>query len=150
MEEIQKSWLAGLLEGEGYFGLRGRKVEITLWMTDRDVVEKASKMVGVDVSKKTRQAQPHHSVQYRLDIRDQNTVKRVLEWIKPYMGERRSKRIAEMLEFVERQQKSARYRELEISEAIRLYGTGVLTQRTVGQLFGKSEQWVRWALNRAR
>lgn len=42
------SWLAGLLEGEGCFQVRnGCSIDITLNMTDRDVVERAHSVSGV-------------------------------------------------------------------------------------------------------
>jgi hypothetical protein len=51
--EFDLHWLAGLLEGEGTF-LTGppsapRSPAIQFWMTDRDVVERASAMLGVGV-----------------------------------------------------------------------------------------------------
>lgn len=48
-------YLAGLLEGEGYFALYRRtnrpshEIRITLTMTDRDVVERAACLMGVPV-----------------------------------------------------------------------------------------------------
>jgi hypothetical protein len=46
-------WLAGLLEGEGSFGLRKtgkyQTLNIQLGMTDLDVVEKAAKILGTEV-----------------------------------------------------------------------------------------------------
>jgi hypothetical protein len=38
-------WPAGLLEGEGSFGMSGRSIAIVLTMTDRDVVERAATLV---------------------------------------------------------------------------------------------------------
>lgn len=39
-------WLAGLLEGEGHFGLTGGKYpKIVLWMCDLDVIERANKLL---------------------------------------------------------------------------------------------------------
>lgn len=50
-------WLAGLLEGEGCFGHTGNCVTLQLAMTDRDVVEKARRLVGApSLYKDTRQA----------------------------------------------------------------------------------------------
>ena len=40
-------WLAGLLEGEGHFGLIGKKYpQIGLGMTDEDIVTKAATLMG--------------------------------------------------------------------------------------------------------
>ena len=43
-------WLAGLLEGEGHFGFHNRKAQVSLQMTDRDVVERAAKIIGQRVN----------------------------------------------------------------------------------------------------
>ena len=43
-------WLAGLLEGEGYFGLnRGKYPRITLHMTDEDIVIRAAALMGSNI-----------------------------------------------------------------------------------------------------
>jgi hypothetical protein len=41
-------WVAGLLEGEGHFGLKGRILTplVSLGMTDRDIVERYQRLVG--------------------------------------------------------------------------------------------------------
>lgn len=47
-------WLAGLLEGEGCFGFSGSKpgtARVVVTMTDRDVVERAAKMLGSAMKK---------------------------------------------------------------------------------------------------
>jgi hypothetical protein len=40
------AWLAGLLEGEGCFSKRGNCITIQLYMADRDVVERAARLLG--------------------------------------------------------------------------------------------------------
>lgn len=46
------AWIAGLFEGEGSFGNRnGSSPGMYLQMTDRDVVERAAKILGVDVQR---------------------------------------------------------------------------------------------------
>jgi hypothetical protein len=40
------AWLAGLLEGEGYFAFISDRPRITISMTDRDVIEEAAKLMG--------------------------------------------------------------------------------------------------------
>src|SRR5687767_12657757 len=50
----QLSWLAGLLEGEGAFTsgtpLRPRRPQVSVTMTDHDVIERVANMFGVTVS----------------------------------------------------------------------------------------------------
>ena len=46
------AWLAGLLEGEGYFALnRGKYPTITLSMTDEDIVVKAASLMGAKINR---------------------------------------------------------------------------------------------------
>ena len=44
MDKIQTAWIAGLLEGEGYFGFSKtrRFPYVSIEMTDRDVIQRAS------------------------------------------------------------------------------------------------------------
>lgn len=96
-DEADILWLAGLLEGEGSFTLnRGLFPTIGLAMTDYDVVEKAAKIMGVNniyLEKKTKQGWKDA---YRAQLIGYHAV-RVMERIKPYMGERRTKKINEVL-----------------------------------------------------
>ena len=53
MTEIEIAWLAGLLEGEGSFGLTGYAAKkskvfptISLAMTDLDIIERAGALIG--------------------------------------------------------------------------------------------------------
>ena len=60
MTDIDAAWLSGLLEGEGYFQITKPKpnhptqVLIRLAMTDKDVVEKASKLLNVPINCKAK------------------------------------------------------------------------------------------------
>lgn len=49
-------WLAGLLEGEGCFGLSGDVARVTVAMTDRDVIDRVALLFGSNV----RVSQPKH------------------------------------------------------------------------------------------
>ena len=88
-------WLAGLLEGEGCFDLqRGRYPRVRLAMTDRDIVGRAATLFGssIRLTLKPKPATPtwHAEIQGR---RAANIMRAVL----PFMGARRSARIAEIL-----------------------------------------------------
>lgn len=88
-------WLAGLLEGEGSFDLhRGRYPRIRLGMTDRDVVGRAATLLGgrIRLSLKPR---PNKAT-WHVEISGRKAVA-VMVAILPFMGARRSARIAEIL-----------------------------------------------------
>jgi hypothetical protein len=105
MTEIETAWLAGLFEGEGTFvsannGKRSRGIDngcrVALYMTDKDVVERAAKLIGVEV----RTSQPKRPLTAKLVYRIQffgNKAVAVMEAILPFMGERRSERIKYLL-----------------------------------------------------
>ena len=99
-------WLAGLLEGEGCFtaisqgtGMRPKHPVILLTMSDKDVVQKAARLLdGRKVSKmytptmKSRGAKPCW--------RAQVTCTRAVDWMKklyPFMGKRRKTRIRQLV-----------------------------------------------------
>ena len=92
-------WLAGLLEGEGYFGAtkqnesRRMSLRVTLNMTDRDVVEHAHRIVGSDVKIGENRKRPAgwnttFSIQWI-----GSDAEWIMRTILPLMGERRKARI---------------------------------------------------------
>lgn len=97
--EIDLAWLAGLLEGEGYFGTINNRVSgkiyryprIGVAMTDRDVIEKVAALWGTKIQTlKPRGVSKLTS--YRITL----VGSRALEWMKlvlPYMGSRRTDQI---------------------------------------------------------
>jgi len=88
-------WLAGLLEGEGSFDLhRGKYPRIRLGMTDRDVVGRAATLLGgkVRLSLKPKPAK----AMWHTEISGTKATE-VMREILPYMGARRSAKIAEVL-----------------------------------------------------
>lgn len=97
MTEIEAVWLAGLLEGEGYFGLyRGDRPVVEVKMTDRDVVERVGALFGnpnvVFIPAANERCQP----QYRARVRGAGAVE-IMRRILPHMGQRRTARITELL-----------------------------------------------------
>lgn len=86
-------WIAGLLEGEGYFGLRrkGRDLVIQLDMTDEDVVNRFLQIVGFG-SLKEREL-PSGKTCYRVALLEQAKVEALMADLLPLMGERRQSKI---------------------------------------------------------
>ena len=89
-------WLAGLLEGEGYFGIQGNKPIIRLSMTDLDIVERANSILGnnsIHTYQRKENWKPTHIIQFG--------GKPALDWmirLYPYLGERRRGKIDEVRE----------------------------------------------------
>lgn len=99
------TWLAGILEGEGHFGVDTRREAnyptIGLNMADRDVVERAAQLmreIGDSPSQVTlKKARHDWKPQWRISLYG-IAAELVMLAILPYMGERRSARICEVLE----------------------------------------------------
>lgn len=88
-------WLAGLLEGEGTFdSQRGKYPRIRLAMTDRDIVGRAASLMDTSVRLQYRPAPA--SPTWHAELQGERAAS-VMRAILPYMGSRRSGRIAEAL-----------------------------------------------------
>lgn len=99
MKKEDAAWLAGLLEGEAWFGERrgeGRtpRPMIALKMTDRDVVERVAEMFGGKAVTKIRmEAQKD---QYVVRLVGPKTIE-IMETVLPWMGKRRTETIEMLL-----------------------------------------------------
>lgn len=88
-------WLSGLLEGEGCFDLHRRIYpRVRLAMTDRDVVGRVATLFGssIRLTLKPKPAAPT----WHAEVQGARAVE-VMRAVLPYMGSRRSGRIAEIL-----------------------------------------------------
>jgi len=96
LNEIETAWLAGLLEGEGCFAANGKHgIKIMLQMTDKDVVEKAAKLLEVNLSG-FQDERPHRKATWRFQLCGDRAVQ-VMEILLPFMGERRTVKIKRLL-----------------------------------------------------
>lgn len=87
-------WLVGILEGEGSFDLaKGRYPRIRLGMTDADVVRKAAGLMGSTVYTEFRYP---HKPMFRTEVWGARAAD-LMENLLPWMGARRSARVAEVL-----------------------------------------------------
>lgn len=88
-------WLAGLLEGEGTFDLhRGKYPRVRVGMTDRDVVGRAATLLGANV-RLSMKPSPYKATWHAEVSGEKATA--VMLAVLPFMGSRRSGRIAEVL-----------------------------------------------------
>ncbi len=97
------AWAAGLFEGEGCFHARRTTagwrthLEMTVAMTDRDVLERLRTVVGVGtVTVRTpRPLKAHWKTQYIWRISGKKALE-VAEALEPYLGERRAAKLREI------------------------------------------------------
>ena len=104
MDPVQLAWLAGLLEGEGYFGFTERTMRgkphvdliVTIRMTDKDIIDRAAAIMGrCSCSTQNRTDKNWKMIhQAKCSGRAAADLMRALF---PLMGERRNARINEAL-----------------------------------------------------
>jgi hypothetical protein len=95
IERDDLMWLAGLLEGEGYFGHKGKSARLSIECTDRDVAGRAAMLMRG----KLRARLPRHeraNPTYVCEVGGEKAVT-VMQQLLPHMGARRSSRIMEIL-----------------------------------------------------
>lgn len=103
MTKTELSWLAGLLEGEGCFGIgksHGMRPRIDLHMSDEDVVARACKLMGIGSYSKREGGQdrrPGKRTMFRAAIEGPRAVE-LMKKLSPLMGERRHAKIEEVLD----------------------------------------------------
>ena len=105
MTETGLAWAAGLFEGEGcistYSNGQSKKAywQLELRMTDADVVERFSQVVGVGTvyGPYTHSRHPGSKPFWQWNLRKRDEVCVVLRQMLPYLGERRSTRAREAI-----------------------------------------------------
>ncbi len=98
-KETKCAWLAGILEGEGYFGFRKDKNYsiLQLAMTDEDTVQRVQSYIGGSVRRVDRSNRPNHKDIYRLEVCSQRALL-TMKSIYPLMGIRRKQQIDNILD----------------------------------------------------
>lgn len=95
LDLYDRIWLAGLLEGEGTFDLqRGKYPRIRVGMTDRDVVGRVASLFGSSI-RLTLKGKPITPL-WHAEVQGERAAA-IMRAVLPYMGARRSGRIAEIL-----------------------------------------------------
>jgi hypothetical protein len=99
VNEFEFAWLAGLLEGEGTF-LKPLPSSpylpiVRLNMTDRDVVERAARLLGSGVCSYTPK-NPRHKINWIASVKGARACDLMLQ-LRPFMGDRRRRQIDEAL-----------------------------------------------------
>jgi len=108
LTETDIAWIAGLLEGEGYFGIDNRSKDryeisktppapfIKISMVDEDIIQRLSKLLDKSYFSPSRKTVTGKQV-YTLHIGEKEKVLFILQKILPYMGVRRGERITECI-----------------------------------------------------
>jgi hypothetical protein len=110
ISDVDLAWLAGLLEGEGAFMVhhepttetrRARVViRIAVHMTDRDVVERVREIVGLGTVLRKPPGKRHHKETFRWAISAKAPTLKLMQILRPHMGERRTAQIDACLQAV--------------------------------------------------
>lgn len=103
--ESDLAWLAGLLEGEGSFiefrdtRSRAWRCKVYLKMTDLDIIERAHRIAGVGrICEANAPSKPKHWQEFwQWQVQSVPDALYVMLGVLPYMGERRSEKIQEIL-----------------------------------------------------
>jgi hypothetical protein len=108
LTETDVAWIAGLLEGEGYFGIDNRSKDryeisktppspfIKVSMVDEDIIQRLSRLLDKPYFSPSRKTVTGKQV-YTLHIGEKEKVLSILQQILPYMGVRRGERITECI-----------------------------------------------------
>ena len=108
--ETEIAWAAGLFEGEGsivFCNTQGYSFpRISIKMCDKDVLEKFSKIVGVEringpYTTKQSKANPHWKPAYEWHTAKKKEVTRILSFFLPYLGARRAYKALNALDLID-------------------------------------------------
>jgi hypothetical protein len=93
MEDSDKHWLAGLLEGEGsFYAINGRTPCISIQMTDEDVVRRVARLFGGRAVMGRAGQREHHKPSWTTRVRG-NPAADLMRMLQPLMGQRRRQQI---------------------------------------------------------
>ena len=127
----QIAWVAGILEGEGSFGLTNNSRCPCIWlgMSDVDVVRGVRNIIdpSINISGVNDGRLPHYKKQYRITV---NGI-RAIQWmmtIYPLMSRRRKEKIKELLSVWKSWTYSDRYRRDKKTNLMRRYIKSGLTK----------------------
>lgn len=91
------AWAAGLFEGEGCIVTSGRSRRIELGSCDEDVVRRFHEVVGVGTIYHEHRENPAHRDLWKWSCSRYSDLAPLLAAFLPYLGDRRSQRVREML-----------------------------------------------------
>ena len=90
------AWLAGLLEGEGHFGYMAYTCRVDVWMSDRDVIERAAGLLGKAISQRGTKLPRQKTALYGFTVCGQQAVA-VMFMVYGELGRRRREQIRQAI-----------------------------------------------------
>ncbi len=96
------AWAAGLFEGEGCITHTDKRyTRLKLKMTDRDVVERFCKIVGVGKVLPAKPSKAHYKPLFEWTCQRREDVHNILDTFLPYFGDRRAHKALDILDLLE-------------------------------------------------
>lgn len=98
--EAETAWLAGIIEGEGSIITEGRRVRISIQMTDEDIIQRVAKMWSRVPTTHVPNAPEgkQWKTTYVTGVGASEDVQKVLEVLLPWLGIRRSEKARQALQ----------------------------------------------------
>jgi hypothetical protein len=92
-EPANLSWLAGILEGEGYFGYTAGKMRVECEMSDEDVIKRVHYVAGFGSTHHKEPRKEGHKPLWRWGSQNQREVADFFDYMFFLMGNRRQTQI---------------------------------------------------------
>jgi len=152
MNYLELAWLAGLMEGEGCFAF-GTSPKITISMTDKDVMEKAALLMVAPCRRINRPTITGKDV-FRAELYGNPAIV-LMEKLLPFMGERRSTKIREVLSAAATRRGKAvgeragpsKLTELQAKDILERWNTGAASQSQMAKEYGVSQEAIGYLVN---
>ena len=145
MKKSDLYWLAGLLEGEGSF-IKLDSPGVRISMTDQDGVVRASKLMGNSKIYR-RCANPLWQATWTTYVYGDRAIE-IMKLIFPIMGERRSARIREILDWARARPRGRRVLNDDDVATIRLrYSDGQVSQRKLAKEYHVGQNTISKVVN---
>lgn len=136
-------WLAGLIDGDGCFYQSNGRAKIQIKMVDKDIVERASKILDGKVYSSKNKSNKNWQKIYTTWVSN-NKALIFMQTLKPYMSIRRQQKIDEILKICNESYKSNRLITcVETIEKIKLENKTV-SCRKLAPKYGVSHEAIRW------
>jgi hypothetical protein len=143
-------WLAGILEGEAWFGWK-RTPALTLQMTDEDIVQRVSNLFERPYYKvRSDKRNIKGKTLYSVGIYSNDAIA-IMKIVYPIMGARRQLQIEGVINnWKSQKQHLTRLSNEEISEIRSFYATGKITQKELATKYGVIPQTILRIVNYQR
>jgi hypothetical protein len=135
------AWTAGLLEGEGSFGMSGRSIAIGINMTDRDVIDRIAGVLGGHIFGPVNPRRPnHHLPVWRAQLKGPNAAGWMMT-IYEFLGTRRQGQVQRALS-AWRSMRYVRTSPATRSAIVDAWDAGRRSKSDLGRSFGVSRDTV--------